>query len=57
MDGVALKLCNNYEYLGIILDSNITFKSTISKCVSSAVNRCTMLGKMCFKKSQETLLL
>ena len=57
MGNTVLECCTSYEYLGIILDDCITFKSTISKNVSSASNRCYMLGNMRKRMSQKTALL
>ena len=57
MGKVALHSCSSYEYLGIILYDNITLKSTISKNVSSASNRCYMLGNLRHRMSLHTGLL
>ena len=57
MGDTVLDSCTSYEYLGIILDNNITFKSTIGKNVSSASNRCYMLGNMRRRMSTQTAIL
>ena len=57
MGNSVLETCTSYEYLGIILDENITLKSTISKNVSSASNRCYMLGNMRRRMSTQTAIL
>ena len=57
MGDTRLECCTSYEYLGIILDDCITFKTTISKNVSSASNRCYMLGSMRRRMSLNTAVL
>ena len=52
-----LKTCTQYEYLGVILDSQINLIKTISKTVSTASNRCMMLCKLRSKMSKRTALL
>ena len=56
MGPTILEQCRQYEYLGIILDSNFTLEKSISKTVSSASIRNVMLTKMRRKISTPTAL-
>ena len=57
MGTTILEQCMQYEYLGIILDSNFSLEKSISKSVSSANFRNVMLTKMRRKISTPTALL
>ena len=57
MGNTVLKVCNAYEYLGVTLDSQLTFVKTISKTVSSSSNRCYMMGRFRRKISKPTAIL
>ena len=57
MGDTVLKLCNKYEYLGIILDCGLSLIQTISKTVSTSSNRCFMLNRFRKKVSKPTAIL
>ena len=54
MGAALLETCDQYDYLGIILDNEFTLEKSVSKSVSNANFRSVMLRKMRTKMSTPT---
>ena len=57
MGNHTLSTCSQYEYLGVILDSNLTLERSVSKSVSNTNFRSVMLRKMRGKLTRPTAIL